>query len=71
MEKKQHKNYRLQITGSVTFMTSSSSTVVNNLAEGIQKIKCKYRHDNKKSKIAELDTNIVSTFLSTQTLKMI
>ena len=52
-------------------MTSSSSTLVNNLAEGIQKIKCKYRHDNKKSKIAGLNTNIVSTFLNTQTLKMI
>ena len=29
-------------------MASSLSNLVNNLAEGIHKIKCKYEHDNKK-----------------------
>ena len=29
-------------------MASSLSNLVNNLAEGIHKTKCKYRHDNKK-----------------------
>ena len=29
-------------------MTSSLANLVNNLAEGVYKIKCKYRHDNKK-----------------------
>ena len=30
------------------FMISSLSNRVNNLSEGIHKIKCKYGHDNKK-----------------------
>ena len=29
-------------------MASSLSSLVNNLSEGIHKIKCKYGHDNKK-----------------------
>ena len=29
-------------------MTSSLSNLVDNLAEGIHKIKCKHRHDNRK-----------------------
>ena len=31
-------------------MASSLSSLVNNLAEGIPKIKCKYGHDDKKCK---------------------
>ena len=30
------------------FMASSLSNLVNNLSEGIHRIKCKYRHDDKK-----------------------
>ena len=41
-------SYRLQIIDSAKFMTSSSASPVNNLAEGIHKIKCKYGHDDKK-----------------------
>ena len=35
--------YRLQFIDSVRFMAISSSNLVNNLSEGIHKIKCKYR----------------------------
>ena len=36
-----HKSYILQFTDSATFMARSSSNLVNNLSEGIHKIKCK------------------------------
>ena len=53
-------------------MASSLSNLVNNHSEGIHKIKCKYRHDDKnKVKLAELNLNIATIFLNTQTLKMI
>ena len=38
----------LQFTDSTRFMTSSLSDLVNNLSEGIHKIKCKYGRDDKK-----------------------
>ena len=43
MEKKLQK----QFIDSTRFLTSSLLNLVNNLAERIQKTKCKYRHDNK------------------------
>ena len=48
-------------------MASLSSNVVDNLVEGICKIKCKHRHD----KNVELNLKIVSAFLNTQNLMMI
>ena len=42
-------------------MASSLSTVVDNLVEGIYKIKCKHGHD----KNVELNLKIVSAFLNT------
>ena len=39
---------RLQLLDSVRFMKSSSSNLVNNLAEEIHEIKGKYEHENKK-----------------------
>ena len=39
-------------------MASSLSNLVNNISEGIHKIKCKYRHDDKNVKLAELNINI-------------
>ena len=39
-------SYRLHLIHSARFMTSSLSNLVNNLAEGIQKTKCEYDHDN-------------------------
>ena len=38
----------LQFIDSARFMTSSLSNLVNNLSKGIHKIKCKYRHNDKK-----------------------
>ena len=40
--------YRLQFTGSARFTSISLSNLINNLAEGIHRIKCKYRQVNKK-----------------------
>ena len=44
-----------------------SSNLVNNLAEGIHKVICKYKHDDKNVKLAELDINIVTAFLNIET----
>ena len=35
-------------------MTSSISSLVDNLAEGINKIKCKFGDDNKKCELCEI-----------------
>ena len=40
----------LQFIDSARFMTSSLSNLVNNLSEGIHRIKCKFRHNGKKCK---------------------
>ena len=40
---------RLHIIDSPWFMARLSSNLVNNLADGIHEIKCKYGHDSKKS----------------------
>ena len=39
-------SYILQFIDSAKFMASSLSTLVNNLSEGIHKIKCKYGHND-------------------------
>ena len=41
-------SYLLQFIDSALFMVSSLSNLVNNLSEGVHKIKCKYGHDDKK-----------------------
>ena len=61
---------RLQFIDSARFMASSLTDHLNNLAEGIHRIKCKYGHDNKNVKLVELNTKIASAFLNTQTLKI-
>ena len=40
-----NRSYMLQFIDSVRFIASSISNLVNNLLEGIHKIKCKYRHN--------------------------
>ena len=40
-------SYVLQFINTARFITSSLSNLVNNLSEGIHKIKCKYGHDDK------------------------
>ena len=52
-------------------MASSLSNLVNNLSEGIHKIKCKFWHNYKNFKHAELNISIATAFLNTQILKMI
>ena len=41
-------SYVLRFIDSARFMASSLSNVVNHLSEGIQRIKCKFRRDDKK-----------------------
>ena len=41
-------SYMLQFIDSTRFMPSSLSNLVNNLSEGIHKIKCKFGHTDKK-----------------------
>ena len=41
-------SFRLQFIDSARYMVSSPSDLVNTLAKGIHKIKCKYGHYNKK-----------------------
>ena len=51
-------SYRLQFIDSAKFTESSLSNLVNNIAEGIHRIKCKYGHDEKKLKLVKLNTKI-------------
>ena len=49
MEKKtKNISYILQFIESARFMANSLSNLVNNLSEGIHRIKCKFGHNNKK-----------------------
>ena len=64
-------SYILQLTDSARFMTNSLSNLVNNPSEGIDKIKCKHGHDDKKVKIADVHTKYATVFLNTQILQMI
>ena len=43
-----NKSYKLKLIDSTKFMVSSLLSFVDNLAEGIHKIICKYGHGNKK-----------------------
>ena len=77
MEKKLQKIcYILQFLDIAKFMAISSSNLVNNSFEGIDRIKCKYRHDDKKCETCgmwnvESNIRIATIFLNIQTLKMI
>ena len=44
----------LQFIDSARFMANSLSNLVNNLSEEIQKIECKYRHNDKKCEICRI-----------------
>ena len=45
-------------------MASSLSNLFNSLSEGIQKIKCRFGHDDEKSKSCKIKYNIVTVFLN-------
>ena len=64
-------SYMLQFIDRARFMASSLSNLANNLAKGIHKIKCKFRHDDKNVKHMELNISIATVFWITQILKMI
>ena len=60
------------LTDSTRFMASLLSNLVDDLEEGIHKVKCKYGHDYKNvKKVVDLNTRIMSAVLNTKTLKMI
>ena len=60
------KSCILQFIDSTRFMESSSSNLFYNLSKRIQKIKCKFGHDDKKCvKLVELNISIVTVFLNT------
>ena len=52
-------SYKSKFIDSAGFMVSSLPNLVSNVAEGINKIKCKYRHDQN-VKCVELNTKVVS-----------
>ena len=64
-------SYRLQFIDRARFMASSLPNLVNNLFEEIHKIKYEYGRNDRKVELAELNINIATAFLNTQTLKMI
>ena len=64
-------SYILQFIDSARFMASSLSNLVNNLSEGIHRIKCKFAHDNKKCEICGIKYKHCDCFLEYKTLKMI
>ena len=51
-------------------MTKSFPDLANTLSEVIRRIKCKYVDNDKNVKLVELNINIVTFFLNTQTLEM-
>ena len=59
----------LQLIDSPRFMTSSLSNLVNNLSEGIHRIKCKYGHDDKKRKACRIKHKYCNCFLEYKNFK--
>ena len=52
-------------------MGSSLTNLDNNLAEEIHRVTCKFRHDDKKMRLVELNISIATVFLNAQILKII
>ena len=53
----------LQFIDSARFMASSLSNLVNNLSEGIHRIKCKFGHDDKKCETCGIKYKYCDFFL--------
>ena len=64
-------SYKLQFIDSARFLSSSLSNLVDNFAQRITNIKCKYGHDNKKCEGSEFNPKILSAVLNTHLLKVI
>ena len=62
-------SYILQFIDSARFMASSLSNPVNNLCEGIYRIKCKYRYDDKKSETCGIKYKYCDCFLEQTNFK--
>ena len=62
-------SYILQFIHSATFMASSFSNLVNNLFEGIHRIKCKCGHDDEKCETCEIKYKYYDCFLEYTTFK--
>ena len=56
-------SYILQFIDSARFMASSLSNLVNNLSEGIHRIKCKCEHDDKKCQTCGIKYKYCDCFL--------
>ena len=56
--------YMLHLIDSARFMASSSSNPVNNISEGIHRIKCKYRHYDKKCETCRIKCKYWDYFLT-------
>ena len=56
-------SYIIQFTDSARFMASSLSNLVNNLSEGIYKVKYKYGHSIKKCETCRITYKICDCFL--------
>ena len=63
--------YLLQFIDSARVMARSWSHLVNNLSEGINRVKCKYGHDDKNVQLVELDISVATVLLNKQIFKMI
>ena len=63
--------HKLQFIDSARFMASSLPNLINNLPEGIHKVKWKIRRDEKNAKLAEPNINIATVFFNTKALKII
>ena len=59
----------LQFTDSPRFMASSLSNLVNNLSEGLYRIKCKLIHDDKKCETCGIIYNYCDCFLEYKIFK--
>ena len=56
-------SYTLRFIDSTRFMASSLSNLVNNRSEGISKLKCKYRHNDKKFETCGITYEVCNCFL--------
>ena len=62
-------SYILQFIDSVRFIASSLSNLVNNLSERIQRIKCKFGHDDKKCETCGIKYKYCNCFLEYPSFK--
>ena len=63
-------SYILQCIDSTRFMASSLSNLINNLSEGILRIKCKCGHDDKKCEACGIKCKYCDCFLERTNFKV-